>query len=291
MIDTNRLELTKHGTPDFPLAAHYLEQISQVIIVPAHWHPEIEILFMLEGEAEITVGQKVYSMCSGDIYFVNPEEIHSVKAIKHPKYYAIVFSPSLFSFHSGGFFQQNYTIPIQKLKMLFPRKILKSDQLYNDISELIQEILNCYKKQDEYQVIAISNIIKICGLLKRSNKFIYVQKRKPINLEQADLIKKSINYIKLNFSEQLTLSELSSVANMSDKYFCQIFRKQTGQTAFSFLHNVRVEHAMIMLKETNDSVLDISMDCGFENISFFIRKFKEITNMTPGSYRKYIRTK
>ena len=69
------------------------------------------------------------------------------------------------------------------------------------------------------------------------------------------------------------------------EYFCRLFKQYTGKTPIEYLNNYRIEQAAKLLIETNDSITDIAFDCGFENTSYFIRKFKAQKSATPKQYR------
>lgn len=62
---------------------------------------------------------------------------------------------------------------------------------------------------------------------------------------------------------------------MSPTYFCRYFHQEMGKTPFAFLNEYRIKKAAILLDDSSLSVSDIAINCGFDNISYFIRKFKE----------------
>ena len=61
-------------------------------------------------------------------------------------------------------------------------------------------------------------------------------------------------------------------------------------TIMEYLNRYRIEQAAAMLEETDQKVLDISLECGYENFSYFIRRFRAYKNMTPAAYRKMVKT-
>ena len=86
--------------------------------------------------------------------------------------------------------------------------------------------------------------------------------------------------------QKVTLAELADLVHMSPNYFCSYFKKYTGISPFTQLNFIRVKSAESMLLKSNQPILQIAEACGFENVSFFIRKFKEIIGCTPSAYRK-----
>ncbi|MFT6050332.1 MAG: AraC-like DNA-binding protein [Patiriisocius sp.] len=89
-----------------------------------------------------------------------------------------------------------------------------------------------------------------------------------------------------NAHQKISLEDIASIANMTKNAFCKYFKKRTNKTYVSFLTEVRIENACKLLKSDKDvSINEIAYKVGFNNISNFNRKFKEVKKMTPLSYR------
>ena len=74
--------------------------------------------------------------------------------------------------------------------------------------------------------------------------------------------------------------------NLNPQYFCRYFKENIGKTATRYIQEVRMEKAAEALAETNEKIITIAADSGFDNIGYFIRKFREIKGVTPSEYRK-----
>ncbi|MGL6009853.1 MAG: helix-turn-helix transcriptional regulator, partial [Culicoidibacterales bacterium] len=73
---------------------------------------------------------------------------------------------------------------------------------------------------------------------------------------------------------------------LSPEYFCRVFKQYTGTTAIEHLHDVRIEHAVSLLLQSDLPVLAISLQVGFEDQSYFSKKFKAAKGLTPAKFRK-----
>lgn len=101
----------------------------------------------------------------------------------------------------------------------------------------------------------------------------------------------SLQYLKDNFAEQLRLPEVAKKAGFSVPAFSRIFRHATGTSFLSYLRNVRVEHAKLLLRTTNLPTAQIAINCGFQSPHHLIRSFKKVTGHTPGDYRRWAKAR
>jgi AraC-like DNA-binding protein len=90
-------------------------------------------------------------------------------------------------------------------------------------------------------------------------------------------------YIDANSEKQFALEDLSEMAGLNKNYFCRAFKKYTGATVFNYILNRRIQKAMIALRTTDEKVISIAYECGFNDLSYFNRTFKRITGKTPGA--------
>jgi len=98
-------------------------------------------------------------------------------------------------------------------------------------------------------------------------------------------IEKVFEYLNINYSKQLTLSEVAKITNMPDVSFSRFFKKRTGKTFIDSLNEIRLGHASRMLIDTTTTISEIAYSCGFNNISNFNRIFKKKKNTTPKEFR------
>ena len=73
---------------------------------------------------------------------------------------------------------------------------------------------------------------------------------------------------------------------MNPRYFCRVFRELAQQTPLEYVIHYRIEQAAAMLTATDMPIMDIAMECGFNNYSYFIRTFKQLRGETPKQYRQ-----
>lgn len=274
------LEKQKRGTENFPFA-YYKEKFSNHMI-KLHWHPEIELLYGISGELIVNVSEEKYILRSGDILFINPEELHTYSThTKQVEYHAAVFDTSLFRFKENHFFEQNFTSRLLSGSLKFPRILRLGHAKYDIIEPIVNRLFN-QDIQKKNRVFADLTML-FCELQEQS---LMEQVIDDMAIKRSNDVKRCIKYMEENYARKITLTEMAELIPMSPNYFCSYFKKQTGVSPFTQLNYMRVKKAAKKLRNSEDSVVDIGEACGFENVSFFIRKFKEIQGCTPSVYRK-----
>ena len=90
-----------------------------------------------------------------------------------------------------------------------------------------------------------------------------------------------------SFAEKITLNDLAGKVNLTVPTFRRAFKRVTGCSPIDYLIRLRVEEAAKMMSENNKiKVIDAAMNSGFDNSSYFTRKFKEVMEITPVEYLK-----
>ncbi|MGK7893768.1 MAG: helix-turn-helix domain-containing protein [Xenococcus sp. (in: cyanobacteria)] len=103
-------------------------------------------------------------------------------------------------------------------------------------------------------------------------------------LPQRQLIK-ILDYIHANLAQNIKLENLAQLLDMSQFHFSRLFKQSMGLAPYQYLIQQRVELAKQLLKQTDQSIVDIALHCGFNSHSHLSKKFREITGMTPKTYR------
>ena len=274
-------ETVERGTPDFRFSHYNFKESSKLYsFVGLHWHSEIEMLYVKNGAISVTVEERKYVLNRGDIIFIEPEKIHTVSPFLLPlEYDAAVFSASALSLNSEHFFGRDIIMPLINGGSGVLGIIDSSFKDYEKLLSQAEILLN--KESSKAAVFAaligIISIIYDGGYIKKSSGQIS---------KYSHDIKKCLEYISENYSRKIKLSELSDLIHVSENYFCGYFKKFTGITPFEQINETRVKKAAALLSDSDLTVSEIAVKCGFENLSYFTRKFKSIIGCTPIDYRK-----
>ncbi|MDD6214592.1 MAG: AraC family transcriptional regulator [Firmicutes bacterium] len=274
-------ELKVHGTHDFPLELYHIEESHPKYEMAFHWHHNIELIRVLKGSMTIFLDNRKYTAKTGDLIFVNSEIIHGAypeNCIYECVVYDGLFVPNLYV--RGRSFSEVTASGQIQVNEYFPAE---NDDLHRFSDGIFDEM----KAKDDgkyYRVISM-----LCGfygvILKDS---LYIESCGEIS-EASQKLKIVLKYIREAYENPITLYDMSQIAGLSPKYFCTYFKRLTGKTPIDYLVTYRIERASRRLINTDDPVTDIALSTGFNDLSYFIKTFKNIKGVTPNTFRKAYR--
>lgn len=243
-----------------------------------HFHPQLELTFIMEGEGIRYVGDSIEPFGAGDLVllgknlphnwasFENSETARAL-VIQFPEniithYSEFSFFEELFSQAKGGL---HFKIPSAKLIHLI-RNLEEADNALKLIKFF--EILY-YLKNQSFRTL--------------SGEEFNVQK---LNSRETR-INKVKNYLNDRLTQPVCLTDVAGYMQMTESYFCRWFKKNTGKTLVNYINKLRVEMVCRELKLTDKTISEIAYANGFENISHFNRVFKNFKEISPRQFRKF----
>ena len=294
-------EISLHGTKSFPCAFYRTRSIGKGTIVKHHWHDEVEILYFFGGEFRLEINMEQFCVRSEALYFINPGELHSISTEKTGSSWedAVVFSLDILSFDSCDAAQMQLINPIQNGKMLFPRCLLPNHPGFLQVRDAFLDTMNSFGHAanegvppengavtDDMtnQLFIKSSLLRILAVLSRHRLFTPTEK----NLDKrVEGIKTVLTYIRENYNEKIYIQDLAAQVHMNEQYFCRFFKKSIGRSPMEYLNEYRIKQAMELLKETDLPVMEVCLECGYNNLGNFLRAFKKYTETTPLKYRNH----
>lgn len=287
LVDGARRELEKHGTETFPMTVNHDDLWSfEGKNVPIHWHNDLEINLIREGEAVFQVYQKSYRVRTGEGFLLNRNVPHSCSSPgnEHVRYSTILVRPD---FLYGDFgsdverkcfqpFLQNSAIPCIYLTG-FDENGKEILQKLNQVEEAFDRKRFCYE-------------LKIKGLLCEAFAMILYGHRQeltkfvPANLQELERLEKMLNYLNMHFTEVISLQDLADQVHLSREVCCRLFKKMTGKTITGYLEEYRVNKSFSLVQSGQYSMTQITEMVGFSNPSRFASAFRKRFGCNPGEY-------
>lgn len=246
-----------------------------------HFHQEVELVYVMEGELRLYVMEREYHLKRGDICVINSNEEHRIETQGEITTAHLFITYSLIrSVYNGvsSFFFCNSTS--------------EDDERYEKLRELLNQLLKrkmfCEKEaeeeQHEYEYLSV--FYKVLGYLTSN----FIKKAKTdagMSMQQKSQMRTlQINeYIMNNYNQPISLKSLADTLYLSEGYLSRYFKKIYNMSFSAYLRQVRLSHAMSELLYTDKAILQIALDNGFSSISFFNKVFKEEYGKSPSHIR------
>ncbi len=237
----------------------------------AHWHDYYEIILYRNCGGSCIINGEEYPITKDCLFFVTPKDVHAINAKSFKDSYSIGISFS------------NDVVDQEIIKEISsgPRTVTNPTQTLLVLIERIRIIRNSSSRKESHKRFMQEHMLN-AALIEIIEKGTLLTAQK-YNLSPA--IEKAIFYIMTDVSRKFSLEEIASLCHLSPSYFSTLFRQETGKTFIKYVNDMRIEKAKILLQEKKNSILDVSLECGFNTLTHFIKIFKQITGLTPSQYR------
>ncbi len=227
----------------------------------SHWHFDHEIAVCEDGEALISLNLETFTLRKGQCIYLRGQSVHSILSAPGTTLYVSLFSDNLLRRVTDNYCLINpvFTDDFGTLETLERIRAagFKKERFYDEISNaLMQQLI-----AEIFSVLEIqASTVLTSAATERYKKLLY-----DID-EHADTYSfpRAVEYM-----------------NMSEAYFSRFFKRISGMTFSMYLNHIRVNRAIDLIKNTDLSMTDIAMNCGFETIRNFNRVFRQITGYAP----------
>lgn len=253
-----------------------------------HNHDYFELEYVISGNINTTIDGYKLVLKPGDLLLLNPHSYHQFESagpndtllniIIHKDflpYFVSLFNTEgeLFNFISNSIFLNHESNNFIYLHGQDNPKL--HNQMINFISNF----------KDQSSLNSSLNKLQLCEILLSVNELDFVNLHKAKYDYDAQLIIKTYTYINDNLANA-SLDDIANKLNLTNYSLSKLFKKKTGKTFIKELQRLRFEKAYEMLVSTTHSIDDISRTIGYDNLTFFYRKFTELYGMKPNEIRK-----
>ncbi len=286
-IGSDGKELVTHGAAGYPVAV-YRDDLNHYA-VEWHWHDEWEFIFSVQGLVTVAAGTSKYTLKPGEGIFVNSTVLHGAwPAGTESKIHSFVFHPRLL----GGIdsvYWTNYIYPFMKNQNAEHLLLTEEIPWHKEMLEKLDTAWGIQVRDEKmYEWSVRSYLTEVFFLLFNNIKSDEV----PINegLQKNDRrIKKMLSYIQEHFGEDISAEDIAAAGNVSVSEALRCFKKIIGVPPIKYLLQYRIDKAAIMLSQTDMKASRIGEECGFTDMSYFTKRFRENKGYSPLEYRKVSR--
>ena len=275
----------------FPIDSHihyYIEDLPH-FIVPWHYHPAIEIMYITRGIGTRFVGDCIEQYEEGDVCMIGPNLPHEWR-------------------NDDAYFDKESGLRATCICLFFKREIFDPNFIrlpeMNNIRDLIErsrrglkftgnsklEITRFIRSSvNDVGVRKVTNLLTLLELMATSTEYELLASvgfTSSVNSEDFERFNKVYKFLVKNFATSIRLEEVSTLVGLTPTAFCRYFKERTKKTFVEYLNEMRIGYSKKLLLENKMKISTISGEVGFPNLSNFISQFKKVTGMSPSQFQK-----
>ncbi len=266
-----------YATPGYSFCIQYLDD--RRLHFNWHYHEEIELVLIRKGEGHIHIGDLVKQYKAPAGFLIGSSLPHGFLSIGSLEGWIIQFHERYIRYPNAPSEFTNILSILSESR----RGLSFSPSIIADCLPMLDELDQSNGLEKWLWLLKVLNALsqdkhrEVCSLLSQSQDV------------QADRFEQAISQIYNEIDKSHNLEDVSRKVGMNVSSFCKTFKKRYGISFIQYVHSIRINTAKKMLIQTKFYIDDICYESGFNNVSFFNRKFKEATGLTPSEYRKRYR--
>lgn len=257
-----------------------------------HCHLQFEIVLFKNGNGLYATKSGTHDIQKGDIFVFASNEQHCITDIYDGEDFSFMnihFEPRYVWGSSNNGLSNNAMNMCFSHSDTFCNRLPRDNPYTDRVRQLALEIeTELDEKSPEYELMVHNRVYEILVILVRHLGYGTAKSVTAEEYRQIKAIRTTIDYINRHLTEDLTLNQLAEKADLSPNYFSHIFKKTAGIPLWDYITSKRIELAMTMLHDNTDrNMLDIAIDCGFNNTANFNKMFRKVTGLTPTEFRRH----
>lgn len=265
--------------------------------IESHTHDFYELVCVFQGSGEHEYNNHFSPVSEGDVYMIAPHMTHGYRIQPgSPLFlYNVIFQPSVIAEELAvmakypSFVDFFYVEPfLRKTANFKPHFNLKgSDRI--DLKQTIDRLVDEDRKREPgYQIYIKTLIIQLLIFLSRC--YGRTLRKPSLAIDDERIMFRNVcDFIASHYAQPLTLTQLSRLCGISQSSFTAKFKQYTDKTFIEYRNEIRIGVAKELLAKTDDKILSVAFEVGFDDFSFFNKTFRHLCGMSPGQYRKLVR--
>ena len=251
---------------------------------PWHYHKEVELLAIIDGDLTVQTKENYLTISSGDVLIMGASQPHRTSKVKKGKLRYIVLQIDLHKHFDQSILPYFYcfselTHPLERINYIFE----DNKEIKQEVHYLINEIHKESQTKEKGYEIAINYSIKRLLLL-----FVRNDTKNMLHYsEEQDLtkLKPVLDYIDSHLEDRILVEDVCKLLNFSYHYFIKYFKKVMGMSFVDYINLKRIKKAELLLLTTDKSILEISYEVGITNMAQFYKLFKRENQCSPKAFK------
>ena len=245
-----------------------------------HFHNAFELLCLFRGNCTVTMPDKTILASSGDVILINHNVAHEIRAKDSADFVVIQFSRHTFI----DYFPLIRTTFFDAPNVCGGMDKESAAKLWRHICDLCEAYLSDGKTAPLRCVSGLSELIGF--LFDRCPYTVYTQEQYEGQKKIEQRMQRIIDRINTNYDNKLLLSEIADSEGITIAHLSHLFHDRLGVTFRDYLNNFRFENAVRLLSNESLNISDVALTCGFSDVKYMTKMFKERFGQTPAEYRK-----
>ena len=259
--------------------------------IPKHRPDHLEVVVFESGEMGYEYEDRLSTLRKDDVLVAGDHIRHRClplgKSQREARAVVLSFLPKSVDSGAPRIDDVQYLMPFKLLAASFPNVIPAGTGVAREISDLITRIHGELPGACERSRLAIKTYLKMVLLILVNHYSELSATRQSLVLHQSNIgrLVPLFEYIEQHYHEPIRVNHAARLCAMSDCCFMHLFKEVTGQSFVAYLNRFRVERAQYLLAATDKAIVEVSLETGFCNQSYFGAIFRRITGMTPFEFR------
>ncbi len=244
-----------------------------------HFHPEIEICYTLKSNGRRFVGNQISDYEERDLVMFGANLPHGFTT---DVYCSQVVIQMTYDFLGQAFLNRP---ELRAIKYLFAHAKLGlefKDNTKKKASKIIRKLL---KTEGMPQLLYLLELLQVLADTDDVAEICSEEYALDFNEAQLGRIKIVYDHIMKNFKHQVSIKEIADKLNISEAAFYKFIKNETKKTYTQIINEFRIHHASKMLMTSDKTIAQICFESGYNNVSYFNRKFKEVMGQTPLGFK------
>jgi AraC-like DNA-binding protein len=262
-----------------------------------HGHDFVELVYVVRGEARHVFEGNCYDIRAGDVFIINPGEVHTYQ-IRQGRDLEIINCLFLSDLIQGNWLLELgisqsmdyfYVHPFLDKRERFHSRLNLNGKDTNRTLFLLETMISEFEnRQCGFETLIRLQMVELLILLSRAYRQAEGQHgREPARNQSRHLLVRRISgYLERSYDKKVSIPALCELFNISARQLNRIFKQSLGMTVVEMVHRTRVEKAKTLLTETDEKVITIAGRVGYEDPAFFSRLFLRQVGCSPGKYRE-----
>ena len=292
ITNQSQMELKQHGHYSFPFLVSH-ERLSRYESGSFlwHWHPEIELTLIEQGEMLYHFSNQTIHARAGEALFGNANALHAGEMYQSCDctYTPVTFDPRLIYGQDNSLIRQKYVDPVIQNQALTGLHLNGSEPWHTDAIRLIRESILLQKQQEPlYELEIVTRLQMFWKLLLANVMLPAASAASSADTRNSERMRLILEYIELHYASPIRLDDIASHIGLCKSECCRLFHRSMKVPLFEFLVEYRIEKSLHDLADPGKSITAIAERAGFGDSNYYSKAFRKVKGCSPTQYRKQL---